>query len=154
MIEAAAMKMTKLRKAIRNNHVSFPSQIPTFVRSAPGNLQRYSVQLYFLNGWNCGMIARRYGYSRYYIWQLLNEWKRHAVSLGYLQAIPPAGALLDLKNALERTLERAAGLQQETFQAYTDVSSGISGAVADAELARPSVVSIREVPATPHTAQH
>jgi hypothetical protein len=152
MIEAAAMKMTKLRKAIRNNRVSFPSQIPTFVRSAPGNLQRYSVQLYFLNGWNCGMIARRYGYSRYYIWQLVNEWKRHAVSLGYLQAIPPAGVLLDLKNALQRTLERAAGLQQETFQARTEVSSGISGAVADAELARPSVVSIREVPATrPHS---
>jgi hypothetical protein len=154
MIEAAAMKMTKLQKAIRSNRVSFPSQIPMFVRNAPGNLQRYSVQLYFLQGWNCGKIARRYGYSRFYIWQLVNEWKRHAVSLGYLQAIPPASVLLDLKNALQRTLERAAGPQPETFKAYTDVSSGISGAMADAELARPVVASIRKVPATLHTAQH
>jgi hypothetical protein len=148
MIEAAAMKMTKLRKAIRNNRVSFPSQVPIFVRNAPGNLQRYSVQLYFLHGWNCGRIARRYGYSRFYIWQLVNEWKRHAVSLGYLQAIPPPGALLDLMNALHRTLERAAGPELETFKAYTDVSSGIPGAVADAELARPVEAWIRKVPVT------
>src|SRR5580658_1891184 len=121
MIEAAAMKMTKLRKAIRNNRVSFPSQIPMFVRNGPGDLQRCSVQLYFLHGWNCGRIARRYGHSRFYIWQLVNEWKRHAVSLGYLQAIPPAGVLLDLKNALQTTLERAARLEQETFKAYKDV---------------------------------
>jgi hypothetical protein len=139
MIEAAAMKLTMLRKAIRSNRVSFPSQIPMFVRNAPGNLQRYSVQLYFLRGWNCGKIARRYGYSRFYIWQIVNEWKRHAISLGYLQAIPSAGVLLDLKDALLRTLERAARPEQETFQACTDVSSGISGAVVDAELVRPLV---------------
>jgi hypothetical protein len=154
MIEAAAMRMTKLRKAIRNNLVSFPSQIPMFVRNGPGDLQRCSVQLYFLHGWNCGRIARRYGHSRFYIWQLVNEWKRHAVSLGYLQSIPPAGALLDLKNAVQRTLERAARLEQETFKAYKDVSSGIPGAVADAEWARPLVASIRRVPATLHTARH
>jgi hypothetical protein len=137
MIERVPMKLTRLRKAIRCNRVSFPSQIPMFVRSASGNLQRYSVQLFFLRGWNCGKIARRYGYSRFYIWRLVNEWKRHAVSLGYLQAIPPARVLLDLKNALQRTLERAAGPEQETFQSCTDVSSGMSGAVADGELARP-----------------
>jgi hypothetical protein len=152
MIEAVAMKMTTLRKAIRNNRVSFPSQVPMFVRNAPGNIQRYSVQLYFLHGWNCGRIARRYGYSRFYIWQLVNEWKRHAVSQGYLQAIPPASVLLDLKNALRRTLDRAAGLEQQTFKAGKDVSWGIPGAVADAQLARPLVASIRKVPVTrPHT---
>jgi hypothetical protein len=154
MIEAVAMKMTTLRKAIRNNRVSFPSQVPMFVRNAPGNIQRYSVQLYFLHGWNCGRIARRYGYSRFYIWQLVNEWKRHAVSQGYLQAIPPASVLLDLKNALRRTLDRAASLEQQTFKAGKDVSWGIPGAVADAQLARPLVASIRKVPATLHTAQH
>ena len=152
------MKLTILRKAIRSNRVSFPSPIPMFVRNAPGNLQRYSVQLYFLRGWNCGKIARRYGHSRFYIWQLVNEWARHAVSLGYVQAIPPASVLLDLKDALQRTLERAAGPEQETFQqtfqARTDVSPRISDAVPDAELARPLVTSIRKVPATLHTAHH
>jgi hypothetical protein len=107
MIEAAAMKLTKLRKAVRNNRVSFPSQIPLFVRNAPGNLQRYAVQLYFVQGWNCAKIARRYGYSRFYIWQIVNEWKRHATFLGYLQVIPPAGVLQDIKDAVQRTLVRA-----------------------------------------------
>jgi hypothetical protein len=137
MIGTVPIKLTRLRKAIRNNQVSFPSQIPLFVRNGPGSVQRYSVQLYFLRGWNCGKIARRYGYSRFYIWQIVNEWKRHAVSLGYVQAIPPAGALLDLKNALQRTLDHAARPAQWKVQLYTDASSLISRQVAGPELTRP-----------------
>jgi hypothetical protein len=108
MLDTSKMKLTLLRKAIRNNRVTFPSQVPLFVRTAPADLQRYSIQLYFLRGWSCEKIARRYGYSRFYIWQIVNEWKRHAVSLGYVQAIPPARALLDLKNALTRTIYQPA----------------------------------------------
>ena len=138
MIEAAAMKLTMLRKAIRNNRVSFPSQIPSFVRKAPGNLQRCSVQLYFQQGWNCGKIARRYGYSRFYIWQIVNEWKRHATSLGYLQAIPPATVLVDMKDALRRTLDRAARPEPGTVLPCTDASSLISRQMAGPEPAHPS----------------
>jgi hypothetical protein len=135
MIEAAAMKLTKLRKAVRNNRVSFPSQIPLFVRNAPGNLQRYAVQLYFVQGWNCAKISRRYGYSRFYIWQILNEWKRHATFLGYLQVIPPAGVLQDMKDAVQRTLVQAASLGQGKFN-LPDTSSLISRQVARPDLAR------------------
>ena len=98
------MRVSRLRKAIRRNLVGFPSPIPLFVRTAPDNLQRYSVELYFLRGWSCGKIAKRYGRSRAYIWQIVNEWKRHAVSLGYLQSIPSPEVLVDLKNALQRSL--------------------------------------------------
>lgn len=91
------MRLTRLRQLIRANRVSFPAQIPIFVRNAPPDLQFRSVHLYFLRGWSCEKIARRYGYSRFYIWQIVSEWKRHAVSLGYVQAIPPAHVLTDLK---------------------------------------------------------
>ena len=135
MIEVAAMKLTKLRKAVRNNRVSFPSQIPLFVRNAPGNLQRYAVQLYFVQGWNCAKIAKRYGYSRFYIWQILNEWKRHATFLGYLQVIPSAGVLQDIKDAVQRTLVRVASLGQGKFN-LPDASSLISRQVGRPDLTR------------------
>jgi hypothetical protein len=114
-IELDQMRLTQLRKAIRGNRVSFPSQIPLFVRSAPANVQRHAIQLYFLRGWNCGKIARRYGYSRFYIWRIVNEWKRRAVAFGYVQPIP-AGALTDLKEALERTFFFTARLEQEALK--------------------------------------
>jgi transposase-like protein len=99
MAGADKMRLTRLREQIRANRVSFPAQIPVFVRNAPPDLQFRSIQLYFLRGWSCEKIARRYGYSRFYIWQIINEWKRHAVSLGYIQTIPPAEVLKNLKKA-------------------------------------------------------
>ena len=110
-IELDQMRLTHLRKAIRGNRVSFPSQVPLFVRSAPANVQRHAIQLYFLRGWNCGKIARRYGYSRFYIWRIVNQWKQRAVSLGYLHPIPPA--LADLKEALDGGFFFTGRLEQE-----------------------------------------
>jgi two-component system, OmpR family, KDP operon response regulator KdpE len=104
MVEAGEMSLPALRKAIRANRVSFPSQVPLFVRIAPSNLQRYSIQLYFLRGWSCRKIAERYKRSRFYVWQILNEWKRHAAALGYIQRVPPARVLADLRSTLQATL--------------------------------------------------
>jgi hypothetical protein len=89
MTELSTMRLTALRTAIQANQVSFPSQVPVFVKHATPKLQRYVVQLYFLQSWSCAKIAKRYGATRFYVWQIINEWKRHAVSMGYLQAIPP-----------------------------------------------------------------
>jgi hypothetical protein len=100
MLKIDQLRLTALRKAIRANRVSFPSQVPLFVKSASTDIQRRAVQLYFLCGWSCRKIAKRYGYSGFYIWQIVSDWKRHAVSLGYLQAIPPASALGSLRRAL------------------------------------------------------
>jgi hypothetical protein len=94
MIDLSNIRLTRLRLAIQTNQVSFPSQVPLFVKHATPALQRYVVQLYFLQSWSCAKIAKRYGSTRFYIWQILNEWKRHAVSLGYLQEIPPPEVFL------------------------------------------------------------
>jgi two-component system, OmpR family, KDP operon response regulator KdpE len=102
-MEAGTMRLTRLREAICSNRVSFPSQIPLFVRSGAAEVQLHTVQLYFLQGWNCGQIAKRYGCSRFHVWHMVSEWRRHAASLGYLQTIPPAHVLGDLKNVLQRT---------------------------------------------------
>jgi hypothetical protein len=94
------MRLKKLRAAIQANEVSFPSQVPVFVKHATPTLQRYVVQLYFLQSWSCEKIAKRYGATRFYVWQIINEWKRHAVSMGYLQAIPPMEALVRRPEAM------------------------------------------------------
>lgn len=94
MTELSTMRLTKLRTAIQANQVSFPSQVPVFVKHATPTLQRYVVQLYFLQSWSCAKIAKRYGATRFHVWQIINEWKRHAVSMGYLQSIPPLEALM------------------------------------------------------------
>jgi hypothetical protein len=108
MTNTGTISLVRLRKAIRENRVSFPAQVPLFVRSAPQDLQCHSVQLYFLRGWTCEKIAKRYGYSRFYIWRIVNEWKQHATSAGYIQAIPPASILTELKKALARTSYKPA----------------------------------------------
>src|ERR1700688_3725966 len=88
-MELYSVRLDLLQDAIRANQVSFPSQVPVFVRHAPPDLQCRVVQLYFIHGWSCGKIAKRYGFVRNYIWGVVNEWRRHAVSLGYIQVIPP-----------------------------------------------------------------
>jgi hypothetical protein len=88
-MELDSVRLDLLQDAVRANEVSFPSQVPVFVRHAPPDLQCRVVQLYFIHGWSCGKIAKRYGYVRNYIWGVVNEWRRHAVSLGYIQVIPP-----------------------------------------------------------------
>ena len=79
-----------------------------FVRNSSADLQCHSVQLYFLQGWSVQKIAKRYGYSRFYIWQIVNEWKRHAIAVGYIQVIPPPWALADLKRAAAASYKPAA----------------------------------------------
>jgi hypothetical protein len=83
------LSLSNLRAAIRANHVSFPSQVPTFPKHDRPDLQRKMVQLYFLFGWNCDAIGNRYGLIRQRVQQILNTWKRRAVQTGYIQHIPP-----------------------------------------------------------------
>ena len=82
--------MSELRGRIRRNRVSFPSQVPVFAKHDRPDLQRKTVQLYFLFGWSCGRIAERHGVLRQRIQQILSTWKRRAIQTGYIQEIPPA----------------------------------------------------------------
>jgi hypothetical protein len=83
------MRIGKLRKAIRKNQVSFPSQVPTFPKHDRPDLQRKLVQLYFVLGWSPQRIGARYGLSRSRAQQILNVWKKRAVETGYVQTVPP-----------------------------------------------------------------
>lgn len=82
-----------LRKAIRANRVSFPSQVPTFPSCGPFNLQHKIIHLYFLMGWRCAGIAARYGLPQWQVRHVLHTWKWRAVKAGYIQHIPPAGVM-------------------------------------------------------------
>jgi transposase len=84
------LRADQLRVAIRNNQVSFPSQVPIFERHDRPDLQRSIVQLYFTLGWSCETIAMRYGMIRQRIGQILRTWQKRAVEMGYIQYIPPA----------------------------------------------------------------
>jgi Transposase len=83
------MRTDKLRKAIRKNQVSFPSQVPSFPKHDRPDLQQKLAQLYFVCGWSGPKIGARYGLSRLRVQQILNTWKRRAVEQGYIQTVPP-----------------------------------------------------------------
>jgi hypothetical protein len=90
------LRLDQLQEAVRMNLVTFPSQVPVFIKHSPGKQQCHVVLLYFVRGWSCERIAKRYGVTRQHIWQIVSEWRRHAVALGYLQVIPPPEVLRPL----------------------------------------------------------
>jgi hypothetical protein len=92
-----ADSLNELRRKIRQNRVSFPSQVPTFPKHDRPDLQRKAVQLYFLFGWSCSRIGIRLGILRQRVQQILTTWKRRAIQVGYIQQIPPAAALKYLR---------------------------------------------------------
>jgi hypothetical protein len=97
-----------LRKAIRANRASFPSQVPTFTRFDLPNLERRLVQLYFVSGWTFPEIGAKYKLTPGRVVEILDSWKRRAVKAGYIQHIPPAEDTLGLATQL-----RAPGDQCE-----------------------------------------
>jgi hypothetical protein len=96
-----SVRADQLRRAIRNNLVTFPSQVPVFERHDRPDLQRQIVQLYFLFGWNYETIAARLGLLRQRVGQVLNTWKRRAVETGYIQVIPPQQSLRGLQRPIQ-----------------------------------------------------
>jgi hypothetical protein len=81
--------LNELRRRVRQNRVSFPSQVPTFAKHDRPDVQRQAVQLYFLFGWSCNRIAQRHGLLRQRVQQILSTWKLRAIQMGYIQEIPP-----------------------------------------------------------------
>jgi hypothetical protein len=78
-----------LRRAVRENLVSFPSQVPVFGKQSRPDLQPKLVMLYFVFGWTMDDIAMRYGLGRQRMGQILTAWRIRAVKEGYIQAIEP-----------------------------------------------------------------
>jgi hypothetical protein len=107
------LRLDQLQEAIRANLVTFPSQVPVFIKHSPGKQQCHIVLLYFVRGWSCDRIAKRYGVTRQHIWQIVSEWRRHAVALGYLQVIPPPEALSPLVAARPRAVFKPVEVEPE-----------------------------------------
>jgi RNA polymerase sigma-70 factor, ECF subfamily len=100
--EIALMDLHKLRRAVRLNWVSFPSQVPVFSASChETDTQRRLVQLYFVLGWSCSAIALRYHLVPHQVLNILRSWKERAVKAGYIQSIPPAAVIEDLRTGGE-----------------------------------------------------
>ena len=93
------LRIDRLRAAIRDNRVSFPSQVPVFSKHDRPDLQRKIVQLYFVLGWSCNDIARRHGLVGQRVRQILNHWKQRAAQTGYVQQIPPKECLESLRRS-------------------------------------------------------
>ena len=77
-----------LRLALRHNLISFPSQIPGFMRDRR-EMQRRIVQLYFVHGWTVRRICARYRLHKVVVMKLLSEWRIRAIAAGYIQDIRP-----------------------------------------------------------------
>jgi hypothetical protein len=78
-----------LRIAIQRNLVSFPSQIPAFMKRPGDNTQQRIAHLYFSRGWQVRNICARYGLSKAMVQRLVSEWRIRAIGAGYIQDIHP-----------------------------------------------------------------
>jgi len=83
-----AIGINHLRREIRANRVTFPAQVPVFVKHDRPDLQRKVVQLYFLSGWSTYRIATRYNMAAQRVHQVITTWKQRAIQMGYIQEIP------------------------------------------------------------------
>jgi len=78
-----------LRRALRENLVSFPSQIPILLKRPEADMQWRMVMLFFVRGWSSVGIAERFGVPKHRIKNSLNEWSVRALALGYVQVVDP-----------------------------------------------------------------
>jgi hypothetical protein len=79
-----------LRRAVRRNIVSFPSQIPVFLKQRPAGIEWRAVLLFFVRGWSSPRVAARFHVPVHQIWQILEDWSVRALALGYVQVIDQA----------------------------------------------------------------
>jgi hypothetical protein len=89
-MEVAQMGLRRLRAAIQNQEISFPSQVPVFPCQSRSEIQWRLVELYFIRNWSCTNLGQRYGVTMERVRQLISQWVQRAAMLGYLQQIPGA----------------------------------------------------------------
>jgi hypothetical protein len=78
-----------LRRAVRGNIVSFPSQIPALLRHPSADMQSRVILLFFVRGWSSIDIGARFHVPKHVIWGILNDWSVRALALGCIQVIDP-----------------------------------------------------------------
>jgi hypothetical protein len=92
-----------LRIAIQRNLVSFPSQLPAFMKRPGDDTQQRIAHLYFARGWPIRNLCARYGLSKAMVQRQVSEWRMRAVSGGFIQDIHPEDLdlLIHLKDEAE-----------------------------------------------------
>lgn len=86
--QRGSVSLQCLRKDIQTNRVSFPVPVPIFACQHRADIQWRLVELYFVHGWSCKRLGRRYQVTDRRIQQLIQRWVTRAKALGYLQTIP------------------------------------------------------------------
>ncbi len=122
-----------LRRAVQENLVTFPSQVPALGRRSRHDVQQRIVVLYFVCGWTMDNIARRYGLGRQRMGQILTEWRIRAVKEGYIQEIEP-----------EHPIFQRVRLEQTGQQADVPAPApAVPASEVDAPLATPGLTEFR-----------
>jgi hypothetical protein len=121
-------RLDYLRKAIRNNRVSFPAQVPVFACQHRADIQWRLAGLYFVRGWSTARLGQRYKFTSRRVHQLLRQWVSRAKVLGYLQEIPTVIA----HQVLARSTLHEGALESPTLPVLPlpDFSVGVAGATA------------------------
>jgi Transcriptional regulatory protein, C terminal len=106
-VNIATMSLAVLRTAIRRNQISFPSQVPVFLRQPKADVQWRLVELFFVHNWSWTDLGLRYGISAEYTRKLIARWVRRAAELQYLQEIPRIPIEPIPQNPAEPSIEEA-----------------------------------------------
>jgi DNA-binding winged helix-turn-helix (wHTH) protein len=96
-VSVVDLGLIRLRSAIRNNRVSFPSQVPGFASEPGPDIQWRIVELYFVQNWSANDLGKRYCYSSSHIRKIISQWVFQASALGYLQEIRVSDEIIDTK---------------------------------------------------------
>ena len=115
-----------LRIAIQRNLVSFPAQIPSFVKRPGDDTQQRIAYLYFGRGWPVRNICARYGLGKAMVQRLVSEWRIRAVAAGYIQDIHPEDLdlLIHLKDDAEWSVPANGELPLYARDARLQASEG------------------------------
>src|SRR6202167_3636860 len=107
-----------LRIAIQRNLVSFPSQIPPFMKRPGDDTQQRIAHLYFSRGWPIRNICARYGLGKAMVQRLVSEWRIRAVAAGFIQDIHPEDLdlLIHVKDDVKDEAELSDGSYSQEVQ--------------------------------------
>jgi hypothetical protein len=81
------MSLRRLQKAIQENEISFPAQVPVFRKQSRADIQWKVVELYFVRNWPPAAIGQRYQMTSERVRQVISQWVRRGAVLGYLQDV-------------------------------------------------------------------
>jgi hypothetical protein len=105
MEASAKTKLSHLRRAVRENRLSFPSPVPVFAHQYRADVQWRLVELYFIRGWSFCQLGGRYKVTAGRVRQAIRCWVERAMALNYLQNIttedagPPGSVVLPGRGA-------------------------------------------------------